>query len=71
MKTTRRKRAMDIDELHKFSDVTLRRVLRKISVINMEAKHDIMNIFLSAKDKELMALLEEEIEERLKYHLQM
>ncbi|GJT56030.1 hypothetical protein Tco_0991084 [Tanacetum coccineum] len=39
----------------------LRRVLRKRSVINMEAKHGIGKIFLSAKDKELMALLEEEI----------
>ncbi|GKC04480.1 hypothetical protein Tco_0996090 [Tanacetum coccineum] len=48
-----------------FNDATLRRVLRKISVINMEAKHRIVKISLSDKDKELMALLEEEIEERL------
>ncbi|GKE01101.1 hypothetical protein Tco_1389084, partial [Tanacetum coccineum] len=52
---------MGIDEFYKFSDATLRRVLRKRSVINMEAKHGIGKIFLSAKDKELMALLEEEI----------
>ncbi|GJS10635.1 hypothetical protein Tco_0367431 [Tanacetum coccineum] len=65
------KRAMEIDELHKFSDATLIKVLRKISVINMEAKHRIVEISLSTKDKELMVLLEEEIKERLKYHLQM
>ncbi|GJX48917.1 hypothetical protein Tco_0275762 [Tanacetum coccineum] len=65
------KRAMDIDELQKFNDATLRRVLRKISVINMEAKHGIVKIFLSAKDKELMALLKEEIDERLKYRQHM
>ncbi|GKE29563.1 hypothetical protein Tco_1444947, partial [Tanacetum coccineum] len=65
------KRAMDIDELQKFNDATLRRVLKKVSVINMEAKHEIVKISLRAKDKQLMALLEEEIEERLKYRLQM
>nr|GEU36457.1 hypothetical protein [Tanacetum cinerariifolium] len=65
------KRAMDINELHKFSDATLRMVLRKISVINMEAKHEIVKISLSEIDKELMALLEEEIEEMLKYRLHM
>nr|GEX95987.1 hypothetical protein [Tanacetum cinerariifolium] len=32
------------------------------SVINVEAKHEIVNIYLSAQDKELMDLLEEEIE---------
>ncbi|GKD32911.1 hypothetical protein Tco_1248420, partial [Tanacetum coccineum] len=62
------KRAMDIDELHKFNDATLKKVLRKISVINKEARHGIINISLSNKDKELMALLEEEIKETLKYH---
>ncbi|GKD05775.1 hypothetical protein Tco_1180749 [Tanacetum coccineum] len=60
------KRTMDIDELQTFSDATLKRVLRKISVINMEARHEIVKISLSEQDKELMALLEEEIEERLK-----
>nr|GEX36813.1 hypothetical protein [Tanacetum cinerariifolium] len=63
------KRAMDIDEFHKFSDATLRRVLRKISVINIEARNEIVKIFLSDKDKELTVLLKEEIEERLKYRL--
>nr|GFA65027.1 hypothetical protein [Tanacetum cinerariifolium] len=62
------KRAMDIDELHMFSDATLKRVLRKINVINKEARHGIVKISLSTKDKELMALLEEEIKERLKYY---
>ncbi|GJR46019.1 hypothetical protein Tco_1314122 [Tanacetum coccineum] len=61
------KRAMDIDELQKFSDATLKRVVWKISVINVEAKHEILKIFLSKQDKELTALLEEEMEERLKY----
>ncbi|GKC93805.1 hypothetical protein Tco_1159247 [Tanacetum coccineum] len=65
------KRAMDIDDLHKFSDATLKRVLRKISVINKEARHGIIKISLSDKDKELMALHEEKIKERLKYRDQM
>ncbi|GJX55092.1 hypothetical protein Tco_0284989 [Tanacetum coccineum] len=56
------KRAMDIDELQKFSDASLKRVLRKISVINVEAKHDLVKISLRAQDKDLMTLLEEEIE---------
>ncbi|GJT82160.1 hypothetical protein Tco_1056502 [Tanacetum coccineum] len=51
---------MEGDGMGKANDATLRRVLRKRSVINMEAKHGIGKIFLSAKDKELMALLEEE-----------
>ncbi|GJY12758.1 hypothetical protein Tco_0382067 [Tanacetum coccineum] len=55
----------------KFNDTTLKRFLRKISVINREAKHGIIKISMNDKDKELMALLEEEIEERLKYRLQM
>ncbi|GKA74278.1 hypothetical protein Tco_0780580 [Tanacetum coccineum] len=53
--------------LPKFSDATLKRVVWKISVINVEAKHEILKIFLSKQDKELTALLEEEMEERLKY----
>ncbi|GJZ86177.1 hypothetical protein Tco_0657787, partial [Tanacetum coccineum] len=65
------KRAMDIDDLHKFSDATLKRVLRKISMINREARHGIIKISLSDKDKELMALHEEKIKERLKYRDQM
>ncbi|GJZ64465.1 hypothetical protein Tco_0620886 [Tanacetum coccineum] len=64
------KREMDIDELRKFIDATLKRVLRKISVINREA-HGIIKISLSNKDKELKALLKEEIKERLKYRDQM
>nr|GEW17195.1 hypothetical protein [Tanacetum cinerariifolium]GEW25961.1 hypothetical protein [Tanacetum cinerariifolium] len=47
------------------------RALRKISVINVEAKLEIVKIFLNDKDKELMALLEKAIEERLKYRHQM
>ncbi|GKA40163.1 ribosome biogenesis protein BOP1 [Tanacetum coccineum] len=31
---------MNVDELHKFSDATLKRVLKKIGAINMEARHD-------------------------------
>ncbi|GJT03086.1 hypothetical protein Tco_0824255 [Tanacetum coccineum] len=61
------KKAMEIDELHKFSDATLKRVSRKVSVINIEARHGILKISLSAQNKELVALLEEEIKERLKY----
>ncbi|GJY10688.1 hypothetical protein Tco_0378873 [Tanacetum coccineum] len=34
------RRAMDIDEPQKFSDATLKRVLRKISAINVEAQHN-------------------------------
>ncbi|GJX34620.1 hypothetical protein Tco_0246177 [Tanacetum coccineum] len=65
------KRAMNVDELQKFSDATLKRVLRKISAINVKARHSFKNHPLNEKDKELMILFEEEIEERLKYRRQM
>ncbi|GKE52069.1 hypothetical protein Tco_1487225 [Tanacetum coccineum] len=65
------KRAMNIDELQKFSDATLKRVLKKISAINVEARHGFKDPPLNEKDKELMVLFEEEIEERLKYRRQM
>ncbi|GJV10438.1 hypothetical protein Tco_1351979 [Tanacetum coccineum] len=35
----KQKRAMNVDELQKFSDATLKRVLRKISAINVKARH--------------------------------
>nr|GEW63088.1 reverse transcriptase domain-containing protein [Tanacetum cinerariifolium] len=58
--------AMNVVELQKFSDATLKRVLRKISAINVEARHGFKNPHLSKQDKELMILFEEEIVERLK-----
>ncbi|GJR72516.1 hypothetical protein Tco_0084881 [Tanacetum coccineum] len=65
------RRAMDIDELWKFNDATLKRVLRKIKAINMEAQHDFLKTPLSKQDKKQMVLFEEEIEEGLKYRRQM
>ncbi|GJS93129.1 hypothetical protein Tco_0800097 [Tanacetum coccineum] len=57
------RRAMNIDELQNFSDATLKRVVKKISVINVEARHGFKDPPLNEKDKELMVLFEEEIEE--------
>ncbi|GJT30190.1 hypothetical protein Tco_0910465 [Tanacetum coccineum] len=62
---------MNIDELQKFSDATFKRVLKKISAINVEARHGFKDPPLIDKDKELMVLFEEEIEEWLKYRRQM
>ncbi|GJY31056.1 hypothetical protein Tco_0414551 [Tanacetum coccineum] len=67
----REKRAMNVDELQKFSDAILKRVLSKISAINVEARYGFEDPHLSKEDKELMILFEEEILERLKYHRQM
>ncbi|GJY55112.1 hypothetical protein Tco_0446776 [Tanacetum coccineum] len=65
------KRAMNIDELQRFCDATLKRILKKISAINVEARHVFKDPPLNEKDKELMVLFEEEIEERLKYRKQI
>nr|GEV73126.1 hypothetical protein [Tanacetum cinerariifolium] len=62
---------MNIDVLQKFCDATLKRVVKKISAINVKARHGFKDPPLNEKDKELMILFEEEIQERLKYHQQM
>ncbi|GJV35565.1 hypothetical protein Tco_1408042 [Tanacetum coccineum] len=65
------KRVMNIDELQKFCDATLQRVLKNVKEINVEARHGFKDPLLSEKDKELMVLFDEEIEERLNYRRQM
>ncbi|GJS18426.1 putative reverse transcriptase domain-containing protein [Tanacetum coccineum] len=65
------KRAMNIDELQKFSDATLKRVLRKVNGINVEAQHDFKKPPLRKEEKGLMIQFEEEIVKRLKYRQKM
>ncbi|GKD44691.1 hypothetical protein Tco_1269336 [Tanacetum coccineum] len=65
------RRVMNVDELLKFYDATLKRVLKNVREINVEARHGFKDPPLSEKDKELMVLLKEEIKERLKYLRQM
>ncbi|GKA11781.1 hypothetical protein Tco_0691327 [Tanacetum coccineum] len=62
---------MHIDELQKFSYDTLKRVVKKISAINVQARHKFKDPPLNEKDKELMVVFEEEIEELLKYRKQL
>nr|GEY44049.1 integrase, catalytic region, zinc finger, CCHC-type, peptidase aspartic, catalytic [Tanacetum cinerariifolium] len=68
---TKKRRVMDIDELQKFYDATLYKVLKNVREITIEARHGFKYPPLSKKDKELMILFEEEIEERLKYRRQI
>nr|GEU54300.1 hypothetical protein [Tanacetum cinerariifolium] len=62
---------MNIDELPKFRDATLSRVLKKVEDINVEARYGIKDPTLSKEDKEVMEFFEEEIKERLKLRKQM
>ncbi|GJV15432.1 hypothetical protein Tco_1360755 [Tanacetum coccineum] len=55
------KRVMNIDELQKFCDVTLQRVLKNVKEINVEARHGFKYPPLKEKDKELMELFKEKI----------
>ncbi|GKD63408.1 hypothetical protein Tco_1305516 [Tanacetum coccineum] len=61
------KRVMDIEELPKFCDATLKKVLKKVWEINTEARYGYKDPPLSAEDKEVMGFFEEEIQKRLKH----
>ncbi|GJW04783.1 hypothetical protein Tco_1563639, partial [Tanacetum coccineum] len=65
------KRVMRHQEVHKFCDATLKRVLEGLKSYNNDVKHGYVTPSLSKEDVEYLQLFEEEIEERLKHHDQM
>nr|GEV52818.1 hypothetical protein [Tanacetum cinerariifolium] len=65
------RRVMDINEIPKFYNVTLKRVLENVKKINLDVKHDYKDPPLSKEDAELMKFYEEHIQERLKHRDQM
>ncbi|GJY19625.1 hypothetical protein Tco_0391116 [Tanacetum coccineum] len=65
------KRVMRHQEVHKFCDATLKRVLEGFKSYNNDVKHGYVTLSLSNEDAEYLQLFEEEIEERLMHHDQM
>ncbi|GKC16195.1 hypothetical protein Tco_1012977 [Tanacetum coccineum] len=65
------KRVMRHQEVHKFYDATLKRVLEGLKSYNNDVKHGYVTLSLSNEDAEYLQLFEEEIEEQLKHHDQM
>ncbi|GJT20545.1 hypothetical protein Tco_0890482 [Tanacetum coccineum] len=65
------KRVMRHQEVHKFCDATLKRVLEGLKSYNKDVKHGYVTPSLSKEDVEYLQLFKEEIEERLKHHDQM
>ncbi|GJW41214.1 hypothetical protein Tco_0067059 [Tanacetum coccineum] len=61
------KRVMRHQEIHKFCDATLKRVLEGLKSYNNDVKHGYVTLSLSKEDVEYLQLFEEEIEERLKH----
>ncbi|GJZ14745.1 hypothetical protein Tco_0550422 [Tanacetum coccineum] len=58
------KRVMGHQEIHKFCDATLKRVLEGLKRYNNDVKHGYLTLSLSKEDAEYLRLFEEEIEER-------
>ncbi|GJS60093.1 hypothetical protein Tco_0654877 [Tanacetum coccineum] len=65
------KRIMDIDEIPKFCDATLKRVLEKGKKINLDVKHGYAKPVLSDQDAKLMRFFETYIQDHLKHPDQM
>ncbi|GJS01776.1 hypothetical protein Tco_0318284 [Tanacetum coccineum] len=65
------KRVMRHQEIYKFCDATLNRVLEGLKSYNNNVKHGYVTPSLSKEDVEYVQLFEEEIEEQLKHHDQM
>ncbi|GJY67044.1 hypothetical protein Tco_0469282 [Tanacetum coccineum] len=65
------KRVMRHQEIHKFCDATLKRVLEGLKSYNNDVKYGYVTLSLSKEDVEYLQLFEEEIEERLKHRYQM
>ncbi|GJZ16139.1 hypothetical protein Tco_0551816 [Tanacetum coccineum] len=65
------KRVMRYQEIHKFCDATLKRVLEGLKSYNNDVRYGYVTSSLSKEDVEYLQLFEEEIEERLKHHDQM
>nr|GEV26861.1 hypothetical protein [Tanacetum cinerariifolium] len=64
------KTVMNIDELPKFYDDILEKVLKNVKEINMEARHGFKDPPLSKVYQHIMVLFEDEIQERLQYQNQ-
>ncbi|GJR63392.1 hypothetical protein Tco_1505554 [Tanacetum coccineum] len=65
------KKVMRDQEVHKFCDSTLKRVLEGLKSYNNDVKYGYVTHNLSEEDVEYLQLFAEEIEERLKYRDQM
>nr|GEY68596.1 hypothetical protein [Tanacetum cinerariifolium] len=65
------KRVMRHQEVHKFCDVTLKRVLEGLKSYNNDVKYGYVTYNLNKDQVEYLQLLIEEIEERLKFQDQM
>nr|GEY90740.1 hypothetical protein [Tanacetum cinerariifolium] len=65
------KRVMRHQEIHKFCNATLKRVLEGLKSYNNNVKHGYVTPSLNKEDVEYLQLFEEEIEERLKHRDQM
>ncbi|GJR04462.1 hypothetical protein Tco_0527446 [Tanacetum coccineum] len=65
------KRVMRHQEVHKFCDVTLKRVFEGLKSYNNNVKHGYVTPSLSKEDAQYLQLFKEEIEERLKHRDQM
>ncbi|GKC64629.1 hypothetical protein Tco_1097227, partial [Tanacetum coccineum] len=65
------KRVMRHQEIPKFYDATLKRVLEWLKSYNNDVKHGYVTPSFSKEDVEYLQLFEEEIEERLKHRDQM
>nr|GEU55749.1 hypothetical protein [Tanacetum cinerariifolium] len=65
------KRVMRHQEIHKFYDATLKRVLEGLKSYNNDVKYGYVTSNLSKEDAEYLQLFEEEIKERLKHRKQM
>ncbi|GKE08477.1 hypothetical protein Tco_1412028 [Tanacetum coccineum] len=63
------KRVMAHQEIHKFCDATLKRVLKGLKSYNDDVKHCYVTPSLSKEDDEYLRLFEEEIKERLKHRV--
>ncbi|GJV65403.1 hypothetical protein Tco_1476231 [Tanacetum coccineum] len=64
-------RVMDIKEIPKFCDATLKRVLDKAKKVNLDIKHGYADPDLSREDAEYMMFHEEYIQDRLRHRNQM
>ncbi|GJZ31557.1 hypothetical protein Tco_0576604 [Tanacetum coccineum] len=65
------KKVMRHQEIHKFCDATLKRVLEGLKRYNNDVKHGYVSRSLTKEDVKYLQLFKEEIEERLKYRNQL
>ncbi|GJX36724.1 hypothetical protein Tco_0248281 [Tanacetum coccineum] len=66
-----KKRVMDIKEIPKFCDVTLKRVLEKVKKFNLNVKHGYADPDIRNEDAKYMRFYEEYIIDRLRHQDQM